>query len=453
MATQETLYTTQAILNRAFNPATNQLNINGGGVTPGTTVITSGTDTRVLFDDAGVVNEDAGFTFHKANATGVTTASSLALNATSLTTGTGLYVASSTITSGLLVNLQVSGTVAAASQTALNILTTGATATNAITTYGAKISNTHTNGTSGTNVGLYLNASGATTANYGLIVDGGYVGINTTAPTSRLHIVDTLTASISISSLIASTHSGTNNTTEIGLSVSMDATGLVNGTAQAILGKISAISSTNSGVASAVTGNAVINLATTHPLVGVRGVASSLNNGGILNTGVFGIGDNGSTTTTRVIGVAGEASDNNTTNFAGGYFWINVGLFGGADNTQPPNFLGKAAIIADNTTSANSIFIAKDNGTDVFTIADGGHATFGEAVNIINGTSTGTKIGTATNQLLGFWNATPIAQPTTGIAASTFAANTSLIANDSATWDSYTIGQVVKALRNAGILA
>lgn len=69
------------------------------------------------------------------------------------------------------------------------------------------------------------------------------------------------------------------------------------------------------------------------------------------------------------------------------------------------------------------------------------------------GTSTGTKIGTATSQKLGFWNATPIIQPTTAITAATFAANTSNIANDTATFDGYTIGQVVKALRNAGILA
>jgi len=54
---------------------------------------------------------------------------------------------------------------------------------------------------------------------------------------------------------------------------------------------------------------------------------------------------------------------------------------------------------------------------------------------------------------IGFWNATPIAQPTTAVAAATFAANTSGIANDTATFDGYTIGQVVKALRNAGLLA
>jgi hypothetical protein len=42
---------------------------------------------------------------------------------------------------------------------------------------------------------------------------------------------------------------------------------------------------------------------------------------------------------------------------------------------------------------------------------------------------------------------------TTAITASTFVSNTSLIANDTATFDGYTIGQVVKALRNLGILA
>lgn len=43
-------------------------------------------------------------------------------------------------------------------------------------------------------------------------------------------------------------------------------------------------------------------------------------------------------------------------------------------------------------------------------------------------------------------------QPTGGL-ASTFVSNTSLIANDTATFDGYTIGQVVKSLRNLGLLA
>jgi len=54
---------------------------------------------------------------------------------------------------------------------------------------------------------------------------------------------------------------------------------------------------------------------------------------------------------------------------------------------------------------------------------------------------------------MGLWGATPVVQPTTSGGAATFVTNTSLIANDTATFDGYTIGQVVKALRNIGILA
>lgn len=53
---------------------------------------------------------------------------------------------------------------------------------------------------------------------------------------------------------------------------------------------------------------------------------------------------------------------------------------------------------------------------------------------------------------VGFYAVAPVARATTAGAASTFAANTSGIANDSATFDGYTIGQVVKALRNIGVL-
>jgi hypothetical protein len=79
--------------------------------------------------------------------------------------------------------------------------------------------------------------------------------------------------------------------------------------------------------------------------------------------------------------------------------------------------------------------------------------TFGASRDIWFDTATGTKIGAATNQRFAFWNKTPIVQPTTAIAAATFVANTSGIANDTATFDGYTIGQVVKALRDVGLLA
>ena len=78
---------------------------------------------------------------------------------------------------------------------------------------------------------------------------------------------------------------------------------------------------------------------------------------------------------------------------------------------------------------------------------------FADSRDIGFGTGGGTRIGYATNQKFAFWNKTPIVQPTTAITAATFVTNTSGILNDSATFDGYTIGQVVKALRNIGILA
>ena len=79
--------------------------------------------------------------------------------------------------------------------------------------------------------------------------------------------------------------------------------------------------------------------------------------------------------------------------------------------------------------------------------------TISDTMNFVFATGTGTKFATATNQKMGFWNTAPIVQPTTAGGAATFVTNTSLIANDSATFDGYTIGQVVKALRNMGLLA
>ena len=56
----------------------------------------------------------------------------------------------------------------------------------------------------------------------------------------------------------------------------------------------------------------------------------------------------------------------------------------------------------------------------------------------------------STNQ--GVFGVAAIARPTNAIAAAAFVANTSGIANDTATWGGYTVGQVVQALQNYGIL-
>jgi len=74
--------------------------------------------------------------------------------------------------------------------------------------------------------------------------------------------------------------------------------------------------------------------------------------------------------------------------------------------------------------------------------------------NIVLDTGTGTKIGTGTSQKLGFYNATPIIQPTTGVAEAAFVENSGGTAvNVDPTFGGYTIQQVVQALQNLGLLA
>ncbi len=65
---------------------------------------------------------------------------------------------------------------ASSSSTVLEIARSGANSNTAHTAYGVYSTVTN-NATSGTNVGGYFSASGATTANYGLLVANGNVGI------------------------------------------------------------------------------------------------------------------------------------------------------------------------------------------------------------------------------------------------------------------------------------
>ena len=73
--------------------------------------------------------------------------------------------------------------------------------------------------------------------------------------------------------------------------------------------------------------------------------------------------------------------------------------------------------------------------------------------NLFSNTGSGIKIGTAASQKIGLWGATPIVQPTTAITAATYASVSGSFVKASDTFDGYSIGQVVKALRNEGLLA
>jgi hypothetical protein len=112
-----------------------------------------------------------------------------------------------------------------------------------------------------------------------------------------------------------------------------------------------------------------------------------------------------------------------------------------------------AAISASNGTLSGTLAVTGATTLTGLLTANGG-ITLGDAQNIAFNATTGTKIGAATTQKLSFWNATPIVQPTTAVASATFASpggGANMKTDD--TFDGYTIAQVVKALRNAGLLA
>lgn len=86
--------------------------------------------------------------------------------------------------------------------------------------------------------------------------------------------------------------------------------------------------------------------------------------------------------------------------------------------------------------------------------------TITDAKNIVLATATGTKIGTATNQKVAFFNSTPIIQPSAvgsatgyaaGTTAATFHSDDTYTGNVGST--AYTINGVVAALKNLGLIA
>lgn len=58
----------------------------------------------------------------------------------------------------------------------------------------------------------------------------------------------------------------------------------------------------------------------------------------------------------------------------------------------------------------DAFFLAKTGGTMTAALTMNAALTMGDGINIVADTTTGTKIGTATAQKLGFWNVTPVIQ-------------------------------------------
>ena len=91
--------------------------------------------------------------------------------------------------------------------------------------------------------------------------------------------------------------------------------------------------------------------------------------------------------------------------------------------------------------------------TNNYALGLAGSLKINDTFNIVFDTTTGTKIATATTQKLAFWNATPIVQPTTAVAAATVVSGTGGNVKHDDTFDGYTLEKIVRALRTIGLLA
>lgn len=111
-------------------------------------------------------------------------------------------------------------------------------------------------------------------------------------------------------------------------------------------------------------------------------------------------------------------------------------------------------------TNIDVATISASDGTLAISIADStGLITIANGKNVAVGTTTGTKFGTSASQKIGFFNATPVAQQnTTGTTAGfTAGAGTAVLSDSTFTGNTgtkaYTIGDIVRALKNLGLLA
>ena len=157
--------------------------------------------------------------------------------------------------------------------------------------------------------------------------------------------------------------------------------------------------------------------------------------------------------------------------------WNNAAItFTGISANITKTAAGASSKIMDLQLNGSSVFTVNSANTgDLFTVLNSSAVTMfgvsdtavtvnndlniGDAINVVVNNTTGTKIGTATGQKLGFFNATPVVQrSTTGTTTGfTAGAGTAVLSDSTFTGSvgstAYTIGDVVRALKELGFLA
>ena len=143
-------------------------------------------------------------------------------------------------------------------------------------------------------------------------------------------------------------------------------------------------------------------------------------------------------------------------------FMYRSGAWGLSDNisqVEPIYFSGTNAA-GHAAESRTNLGLGSTNDVTFSSLTLSSDLTLGSGDNIVLSTTTGTKIGTATNQLLGFYNKTPITQPSsTGVTTNGFTTGSvsNVHANSTFTGGigttAYTISDVVAHLKSLGLLA
>lgn len=178
------------------------------------------------------------------------------------------------------------------------------------------------------------------------------------------------------------------------------------------------------------------------------------------NFASFTVGSTGITTINTAVAAA------NLTLQTGGVSFLQLRRNGGesridATGTQQIIMQGASTsgVLLFAQSTSGSIRITNDSGyikEDYYTNGGGLIGTIGiSATNdFYLSSGTGIRIATATTQKVGFFGIAPVVQQTNTVASPpAMVANTGTAVNDASTWDGYTIGEIVKCLRNYGLLA
>lgn len=245
---------------------------------------------------------------------------------------------------------------------------------------------------------IQWNDNGAFGAESNLFWDqsNNYLGIGTSSPISHLEVTGfTLGGASGANNLlrVAGTFNATNTATARGVSVDVTSAGSSAQNQEALAidlnagytgGSITSGLVANNFVAGTGTGSWTISSGNFGVRFNARGTTAGHNVGALgnaqssssLNLGILGRAVNAGNSPALNIGGAAKAASAT----------VNVGFFAGLSDA-PPSFSASAALIADNMAVASAIFLARDNGTTTFTIADGGAVTSTSSIKSSNATA------------------------------------------------------------------